>query len=66
MNYMNLHRPALGPLLVVLMITFVVSVQAQYGPGTKSQGSSKKGSPSLTATLVDPEKKAQQKLRLFR
>jgi hypothetical protein len=36
-------------------------VSAQYGPNKPQSGTMAKGTPTLTATLVDPEKKAQQK-----
>jgi hypothetical protein len=49
-------------MLIVLTFVFAVIGRAQYGSGTKPQTSSAaQGTPTLTAKLVDPEKKAQQK-----
>jgi uncharacterized protein DUF6130 len=49
-------------MLIVLTLVFAVIGNAQYGSGTKPQTSSAaQGTPTLTAKLVDPEKKAQQK-----
>lgn len=49
-------------ILGVLMFGFTVLVSGQYGSNTNTQsGTMAKGTPTLTATLVDPEKKAQQK-----
>jgi len=48
-------------ILGVLMCGFTVFVSGQYRPDTNPQGTMAKGTPTMTATLVDPEKKAQQK-----
>jgi uncharacterized protein DUF6130 len=47
-------------ILGVLMFGFSVLVSGQYSSNTQS-GTMAKGTPTMTATLVDPEKKAQQK-----
>jgi hypothetical protein len=55
-------RRLLSVLLVVLTLGFAVIGSAQYPSGTKPQTSSAaQGTPTLTAKLVDAEKKAQQK-----
>jgi hypothetical protein len=45
------------------VLTFVLGVvaSAQYGSGSKPQTTAAKGTATLTARLVDAEKKAQQK-----
>ena len=50
-------------ILASLIIAAVVVAEAQYGSGTKQQTTATKqqGTATMTATLVDPEKKAQQK-----
>lgn len=48
-------------MLAGLMITVSVLARAQYGSSTKAQAESKSQGPTLTATLVDAAKKAQQK-----
>ncbi len=48
-------------MLLIVVIALTALVNAQDSAGTKPQASSKQGTPSMTATLVDPEKKAQQK-----
>jgi Family of unknown function (DUF6130) len=48
-------------ILGVLLCGCSVLVSAQYGPNKPQSGTMAKGTPTLTATLVDPEKKAQQK-----
>lgn len=47
-------------MLASLISVIVVIAQGQYGTGTKSE-TSQAGTPTLTATLVDAEKKAKQK-----
>jgi hypothetical protein len=49
--------------LASIAIAGVLVAQAQYGSGNKPQETAMKqqGAPTLTATLVDPQKKAQQK-----
>ena len=47
-------------ILISLMISAIVVVQAQYTSNSKPQGA-EKSSATLTATLVDAEKKAAQK-----
>ena len=55
-------RKLLPITLVVLTLVFAVIGNAQHGSHTKPQtGGAAKGTPTLTATLVDAEKKAQQK-----
>lgn len=55
-------RKLMPVMLIVLTLAFAVIGSAQYGSGTKTQTSSAaQGTPTLTARLVDPEKKAQQK-----
>ncbi len=47
---------------IMLTLVFAVIGNAQYGSGTKPQtGGAAQGTPTLTATLVNAEKKAQQK-----
>ncbi len=49
-------------ILIVLTFALGVVASAQYGSGTKPQTSAAaKGTPTLTARLIDAEKKAQQK-----
>ena len=50
-------------ILASLIIAAVVVAEAQYSSGTKQQTTTTKqqGTPTMTATLVDPEKKAGQK-----
>ena len=55
-------RKLVPVMLIVLTLVLAVIGSAQYGSGTKPQTSSAvQGTPTLTAKLVDPEKKAQQK-----
>lgn len=55
-------RKLMPVMLIVLTLVFTVIASAQYGSGAKPQTSSAaQGTPTLTAKLVDPEKKAQQK-----
>ena len=55
-------RKLMPVMLIVLTLAFAVIGSAQYGSGTKTQTSSAaQGTPTLTARLVDAEKKAQQK-----
>ena len=55
-------RKLMPVMLVVLTLVFAVIGNAQYGSGTKPQASgAAKETPTLTAKLVDAEKKAQQK-----
>lgn len=61
MNQRN-TRKLMPVMLIVMTLVFAVIGSAQYGSGTKPQTSSAaQGTPTLTAKLVDPEKKAQQK-----
>ena len=48
-------------ILASLIIAAVVVAEAQTGSGTKQADTKQPGAPTMTATLVDPEKKAQQK-----
>jgi hypothetical protein len=49
-------------ILSVLAIAYSIVVNAQYSSSSKPKATaSAKGTPALTATLVDPENKAQQK-----
>ena len=48
-------------ILGVLMFGFTVFVSGQYRPTPNPQGAMAKGTPTMTATLVDPEKKAKEK-----
>lgn len=55
-------RKLMPVMLIVLTLAFAVIGSAQYGSGTKPQTSrAAQGTPTLTARLVDAEKKAQQK-----
>ena len=48
-------------ILASLIIAAVVVAEAQYGSATKQADKKQAGAATMTATLVDPEKKAQQK-----
>ncbi|HEX2271582.1 MAG TPA: hypothetical protein VHH35_18700, partial [Pyrinomonadaceae bacterium] len=61
MSYTQFRKPETMAMLFVLLIACIATVSAEYGPDAKAQAPAKQGSPTLTATLVDPEKKAQQK-----
>ena len=61
MSYTHFRKLESMTMLFILLIACIVTVSAQYGSGTKPQATTKQGTPTLTATLVDPEKKAQQK-----
>lgn len=55
-------RKLMPVMLIVLTLAFAIIGSAQYGSGTKPQTSrAAQGTPTLTARLVDAEKKAQQK-----
>lgn len=55
-------RKLMPLVLTVFTLVFAVIGNAQYGSGTKPQASgAAQGTPTLTAKLVDAEKKAQQK-----
>lgn len=53
-------RAPISLVMASLISVVVVIAQGQYGAGTKSQ-TSQAATPTLTATLVDAEKKAKQK-----
>jgi hypothetical protein len=48
-------------ILASLVIATVIFAQAQESSGTKQAEPKQAGAPTMTATLVDPEKKAAQK-----
>ena len=55
-------RKLMPVMLIVLTLVFAVIGSAQYGSDTKPRTSgAAQGTPTLTAKLIDPEKKAQQK-----
>jgi hypothetical protein len=60
MNYKQIRKLASFAMLLMFTIAISVLATAQYGFTPKSQATQTTG-PSLTATLVDAEKKAQQK-----
>lgn len=60
MKQINFRRLTMIAFSAGLMIVVGIMVQAQYGSNTNPT-KSQAGSPTLTATLVDAEKKAQQK-----
>jgi hypothetical protein len=61
MNYV--HFCKLAMISASLVLTFAVGsvMRAQYGSTSKSQAAGKESTATLTATLVDPEKKVHQK-----
>lgn len=61
MRYASSYKLALISASLVMVLVCASLVEAQCGSNTKAQPASNQGTPSLTATLVDPEKKAQQK-----
>jgi hypothetical protein len=61
MNYAQFRKLTSVATLVMFMFAVTALVYAQYGSTSKAQVSSQAEKPSLTATLVDPEKKAAQK-----
>ena len=61
MRYTSFQRPASVVMLVLLMMAVVVIVQAQYGTSKPQTPAASKSTATLTATLVDAEKKAAQK-----
>jgi hypothetical protein len=61
MRYASFCKLALISASLTLVFVCASLVEAQYGSNTKEQPAASQGTPSLTATLVDPEKKAQQK-----
>lgn len=73
MRYRRFQKSAFVVILAILMVAMVVVVQAQYGSSKPQTAAAKpaatpatpaatqKGAPTLTATLVDAEKKAAQK-----
>jgi hypothetical protein len=61
MSYTHFRKLESMAMLFMLLIACIVTVRAQYAPTTKPQATTKQRTPTLTATLVDAEKKAQQK-----
>lgn len=61
MSYKQFRKLETIGMLFILSIACIATVSAQDPAGNKAQAPAKQGTPTLTATLVDPEKKAQQK-----
>lgn len=62
MKYGSFQKAASVVMLAVLMIAVVIMVQAQYGSSKPQETpAAGKSTATLTATLVDAEKKAKQK-----
>ena len=61
MNYRQFRKLASVVTLAVFVIAVTALVHAQYGSSSNPQDTGQAKTPSLTASLVDPEKKAQQK-----
>lgn len=61
MKHKNSRQLVSVAILASLLVAMTVVVQAQYGSGTKPQASSTAQGPTMTATLVDAEKKAKGK-----
>lgn len=61
MKYASFCKLALIAVSLVMVLACAALVEAQYGSNTKAQPGGNQGTPSMTATLVDPEKKALQK-----
>jgi hypothetical protein len=61
MKYGRFCKSASIAVSFVMLLAGALVVAAEYGSNPETQATSKQGAPTLTATLVDAEKKAQQK-----
>jgi hypothetical protein len=61
MRYIRFEKSASVVMLAILMVAMVVIVQAQYSSSKPQTPAAGKSMATLTATLVDAEKKAAQK-----